>query len=72
MLFFPAEEGLNDQYFKYEGMRTLQDLEEFALRGSYKLSEHEAIPRKLEGMEYYQRQVQLIGKELKAEVDHMF
>lgn len=23
-------------------------------------------------MEYYQRQVQLIGKELKAEVDHMF
>lgn len=72
VLFFPAEEGLNDRYFTYEGMRSLEDLEDFALKGSFKHSEHESIPRRLEGMEYYQRQIQLIGRELKSEVDHIF
>jgi protein disulfide-isomerase-like protein len=38
VLFFPAGEDLNDRYYKYEGMRSLSDLEDFALKGSFSSS----------------------------------
>jgi len=53
LLFFPSDEEENGLYYKYQGQRSLDQLEKFALTGEYKKSESELIPKRLEGFAYW-------------------
>lgn len=55
LLYFPSEEEHSGKYFKYNGMRSKEALEGFALKGEYKSEyvELDEIPRHLEGIEYW-------------------
>ena len=58
LLYFPVEEERSGKYQKYNGGRTIEMLEEYALKGGYLGSQEEVdeIPKHLEGLEYWQKQ----------------
>lgn len=59
-------------YYTYQGPRVLAEFEQFALNDKYKESEGTPIPRRLEGIEYWMRQVEVAGGDISKEVDGMF
>ena len=71
LLYFPLTEGTDSpsQYFKYQGPRSLEYLESFALNGGYLEAESEEIPKNLEGFEYWKRYAQRAGKDAAREID---
>ena len=71
LLYFPLTECADSpsQYFKYQGPRSLEYLESFALNGGYLEAESEEIPKNLEGFEYWKRYAQRAGKDAAREID---
>ena len=53
LIYFSSHPEHNNKYYKYKGMRSQEDLEKFALTEEWMLAESEAIPRHLEGFEWW-------------------
>ena len=71
LLYFPISENSDkpSQYYKYQGPRSLDYLESFALNGGYLEAEQEEIPKNLEGFAYWQRYAQRAAKDAAREID---
>ena len=64
---------LDAGYFRFEGARTLEGLEDFALNGGYLNSENgQQIPKRLTGPAYWLNQLAVAFEDMKAEVDTIF
>jgi hypothetical protein len=53
-------------------MRSQEALEKYALTQEWMQSESESIPRHLEGLEWWQRQAEVLAKDFAREIDFMF
>lgn len=74
LLYFPVEEDRSGKYQKYQGGRSMEQLEEYSLKGGYLSSQEEIdeIPKNLQGFEYWQKQGLLIAKDFAREIDQVF
>jgi len=59
LYFFPVEEENNGKFYEYQGIRSLSNLEKFALGGEYLTHsvQAEQIPQHVEGIELFMRNV---------------
>ena len=71
LLYFPISESKDQpsQFFKYQGPRSLDYLESFALQGGYLEAESDEIPKNLEGLAYWKRYAERAGKDAAREID---
>lgn len=68
-----GEETNTPSYYRYNGMRSLEALENFALNGGYLESDDKAdIPKHLTGMAYYTHMISNTAGEMRQEIDMLF
>ena len=65
-----------DQVYKYKKQRNLASLEEYAIKGDYKIQDDDEdtteIPKRLEGMQKFQKDMGEFLKEIGFGIDQMF
>lgn len=70
---FPTLLLLKGRYsFKYRGERSIEGFAKFALEGGYEEAEKEDLPRKMEGFELYQKQIQKFLNQLGRSTEILF
>ncbi len=70
LLYFSPDPAHNDSFFKYQGPRSIDALEKFALTSEWKKADKQDLPQYLEGVAYYQRQVEIFAQDLAREIDY--
>eukprot|EP00347_Sterkiella_histriomuscorum_P015957 403355043 len=70
---YPSLLFLKGRYFyKYSGERSVEAFGKFALEGGYEQAEKEDLPKKMEGFELYQKQLQKFLNQLAKSTEMLF